>query len=204
MSEMRAPSLGWEDPLEKWMATHSSIRAQKFHGQRGDWWATVHGVAKSRTWLVNWAQAHRSRSACPCSISIPSGISAFTAVVCSASPPYPTTRKGFNCLVAKRKDTFPGQFLFLICCGWTSHSLERLTRRVFTLCFVRGHLGVGSPPQTLTMIALWIPLCRDSPCLSSPPASFLLLPPPLSSWPLCYPFPFFLQTFRKLIWVVFP
>ena len=26
--------LGWEDPLEKEMATHSSILAGKFHGQR--------------------------------------------------------------------------------------------------------------------------------------------------------------------------
>ena len=29
MRETRVPSLGWEDPLEKEMATHS-----KFHGQR--------------------------------------------------------------------------------------------------------------------------------------------------------------------------
>ena len=28
-------SLGWEDPLEKEMATHSSILAGKSHGQRG-------------------------------------------------------------------------------------------------------------------------------------------------------------------------
>ena len=27
-------SLGWEDPLEKGMATHSSILAREFHGQR--------------------------------------------------------------------------------------------------------------------------------------------------------------------------
>ena len=27
-------SLGWEDPLEKEMATHSRILAWKFHGQR--------------------------------------------------------------------------------------------------------------------------------------------------------------------------
>ena len=25
---------------------------------RGDWWATVHGVAKSRTWLRGWARTH--------------------------------------------------------------------------------------------------------------------------------------------------
>ena len=41
--------LGWEDPLEKEMATHSSIHAWKNPTDRGAWWATVHGVAKSRT-----------------------------------------------------------------------------------------------------------------------------------------------------------
>ena len=30
----QVPSLGWEDPLEKEMATHSSILAGKSHGQR--------------------------------------------------------------------------------------------------------------------------------------------------------------------------
>ena len=40
-------SLGREDPLEKGMATHSSILAWKNSMDRGAWWATVHGVAKS-------------------------------------------------------------------------------------------------------------------------------------------------------------
>ena len=39
--------LGWEDPLEEGMATHSSILAMV----RGAWRATVHGVAKSETRL---------------------------------------------------------------------------------------------------------------------------------------------------------
>ena len=42
-------SLGWEDPLEKGMATHSSILAWRIPMDRGAWWATVHGVAKNRT-----------------------------------------------------------------------------------------------------------------------------------------------------------
>ena len=41
--------LGLEDPLEKGKATHSSILAWKNPMDRGDWWVTVHGVAKSRT-----------------------------------------------------------------------------------------------------------------------------------------------------------
>ena len=49
--ETQVLSLGWEDPLEKEMGTHSSILAWKIHGLA--WWATVHGVAKSWTGLSN-------------------------------------------------------------------------------------------------------------------------------------------------------
>ena len=42
-------SLGWEDPLEKGMATYSSILAWRNAIDRGAWWATIHGVTKSRT-----------------------------------------------------------------------------------------------------------------------------------------------------------
>ena len=44
-------SLDWEDPLEKGMATYSSILAWRIPMDRGAWWATVHGVAKSWTRL---------------------------------------------------------------------------------------------------------------------------------------------------------
>ena len=40
-------SLGQEDPLEKEMATHSSVLAWRIPVDRGAWWATVHGVADS-------------------------------------------------------------------------------------------------------------------------------------------------------------
>ena len=46
MQEIRIQSLDQEDPLEKGMATYSSILAWKIQ-DRGAWWATVHGVAKS-------------------------------------------------------------------------------------------------------------------------------------------------------------
>jgi len=49
MPETWVQSLGQEDPLEKEMATHSSILAWRIPMGRGAWWATVHGVAKSRT-----------------------------------------------------------------------------------------------------------------------------------------------------------
>ena len=43
--------LGWEDPLEEGMATHSSIHAWRILMDRGAWQATVHGITKSWTRL---------------------------------------------------------------------------------------------------------------------------------------------------------
>ena len=48
---MQVQSLRWEDPLEKEMATHSSILAWRLPMDRGAWWATAPGVARSRTQL---------------------------------------------------------------------------------------------------------------------------------------------------------
>ena len=47
MRETWVPSLGWEDPLEKGMATHSSILAWRIPVDGGAWQATVHGVTDS-------------------------------------------------------------------------------------------------------------------------------------------------------------
>ena len=49
--EMQVQSLGWEDPLEEEMATHSNILAWRIPKDRGAWWAAVHGVTKSWTGL---------------------------------------------------------------------------------------------------------------------------------------------------------
>ena len=49
MWETWVQSLGWEDPLEESMATYSSILAWRMPMDREAWWATVHGVARSRT-----------------------------------------------------------------------------------------------------------------------------------------------------------
>ena len=46
MRETWVQSLGWEDPLEEGMATHSTILAWRIPMDRGAWWATVYGVAK--------------------------------------------------------------------------------------------------------------------------------------------------------------
>ena len=37
-------SLGWKDPLEEGMVTHSSILAWRKPKDRGAWWATVQGI----------------------------------------------------------------------------------------------------------------------------------------------------------------
>ena len=70
-------SLGWEDPLEEGMATHSSILAWRIHMDRGAWqaelllsvWETVLSLvlALGRYWMLNhrppsyhemWAALH--------------------------------------------------------------------------------------------------------------------------------------------------
>ena len=44
MRETQVQSLGWEDPLEEEMATHSSMLAWRIPRDRGTWRAAVHGV----------------------------------------------------------------------------------------------------------------------------------------------------------------
>ena len=56
MQETQVPSLCWEDPLEKEMATHSCILAWKIP-DRGAWSATVLGVARvEHNW--QWGNPH--------------------------------------------------------------------------------------------------------------------------------------------------
>ena len=47
--ETQVQTLGWENLLEKRMATHSSIHAYRIPMDRTAWWATVHGITKSQT-----------------------------------------------------------------------------------------------------------------------------------------------------------
>ena len=53
VQETQVWALGWEDPLEKGMATHSSILAWRIPW-RETWWAKSHGVTKSQTRLGNF------------------------------------------------------------------------------------------------------------------------------------------------------
>ena len=91
MQDTQVWSLGWENPLEKGMATRSSILAWRISMDRGAWQATVHRVTQSRTrlkrlsthirknpfkkWLDLWQQFFSLRSSPPPSLgmrSIPS------------------------------------------------------------------------------------------------------------------------------------
>ena len=54
MRETQVRSLGWENLLEKEMATPCQDSCLENPVDRGAWWATVHGLAKSRTGLSNY------------------------------------------------------------------------------------------------------------------------------------------------------
>ena len=51
MREIWVQSLGWKDPLEESMATHSSVLAWKIPTDTEAWQATVQGVINSWTQL---------------------------------------------------------------------------------------------------------------------------------------------------------
>ena len=49
MQEMQVRSMGWEDPLEKEMATHPSTLAWEIPWTEESGWVIAYGVAKSQT-----------------------------------------------------------------------------------------------------------------------------------------------------------
>ena len=60
------------------MATHSSIPARRILMDRGAWWATVHGVSKSRTEQVSTAQHSTGNAFSLLGLSFPSIMEDFT------------------------------------------------------------------------------------------------------------------------------
>ena len=58
--EMQVEAPGREDPLQEGTEIHSCLLARRTPRDRGAWWATVHGVTKSRTRLKRLSTAqHR-------------------------------------------------------------------------------------------------------------------------------------------------
>ena len=60
MEETCIRSLGWEDPLEESMATHSSTLAWRIPMGRGAWLATIQGLTKSQTRLSSLSTAQQN------------------------------------------------------------------------------------------------------------------------------------------------
>ena len=78
MRETQVQSLGWEDPLEKEMATHSSILALKIPWTEEPWTeATVHGVTESQTQLSHYTFTFLYRSSEFLRLSFPTKIFLF-------------------------------------------------------------------------------------------------------------------------------
>ena len=73
MSETWVQYLGWEDPLEEGLATHSSILAWRIPTDRGAWLARVHGATKSQTQLNDKTQHNISVYSLP----VPGNLSQF-------------------------------------------------------------------------------------------------------------------------------
>ena len=72
MRETWVWSLGWDNPLEECMATHSSILTWRIPMDRGAWRTTVQGITKSWTRLSNWSNLIFSCSSAHPSIWDPS------------------------------------------------------------------------------------------------------------------------------------
>ena len=70
MWETWVRSLGWEDPLEKEIATHSSILAWKNPIDGGAWQAIVYGVAKSWPQLSDFTFTLRVKSSFPLALQL--------------------------------------------------------------------------------------------------------------------------------------
>ena len=49
MQKTQVRSLGWEDPLEEELATHSSVLAWEISMDRETWWATVPEITNTDT-----------------------------------------------------------------------------------------------------------------------------------------------------------
>ena len=62
MRETWFQSLGWEDPLEEGMATHSSLLAWRIPTSSRAWQRAVHGVAKDTTERLSTEHHHHANS----------------------------------------------------------------------------------------------------------------------------------------------
>ena len=71
MQETQVPSLGWKDPREKGMMTHSTHSCLENPMDRGAWWATVCGVTKSDTTETQLSDYYYYYSSYDCTLQSP-------------------------------------------------------------------------------------------------------------------------------------
>ena len=104
MQETWVRSLGWEDPLEKEMATHSSTLAWRIPWRQEPGRLLVHGVAKSRTRLGDFTSTFFQKS----TIILPGD-------ACSSRPAetFCKTRAWSHVLCFHQNRTNPGLPLYL-------------------------------------------------------------------------------------------
>ena len=89
-------TLGWEDPLKKGMATHSSILTWRIHMYRGAWQATAHGSQSRYNWAKHSTQ-HKTR-AMNVALRIHMVVAiGFLKTARDSKPPNPSTFQASSC-----------------------------------------------------------------------------------------------------------
>ena len=112
MQETGVQSLGWEDPLEKGMATHSSILAWRISWteEPGGLQAVVRGIAESQTLSSSHCDFHRFSSCCY--RKCPQGDSPFTPHLGSLGT---GAQRKSSCRVVEESGMCQGLYLMLSC-----------------------------------------------------------------------------------------
>ena len=114
--------LCWEDALEEGMATHSSIPAWRIPKDRGAWWATVHGVAKSWTQLSDFHSLTHPYANC--------GLYSFGHIL---------TKAPHACYIKSKSDNIQTGFNIMIPCV-----LSQMGTLFFTVFLLEAHHSVST------------------------------------------------------------
>ena len=162
-------SLGWEDPLEKGKATHSSVLAWRtpwmvqskgvaksqtrlidfhFHFMyRGAWWASVHGVTKNGI-RMKWLRTH----ACSLQMAVPRAGIKPAAEACSL---YHWTAKDVTSILFLSFIASPWTIITLLVCSLFMSSNEHIS--IMNLfCFWVWWLLLDSTPCRKVLLSLQI------------------------------------------------
>ena len=128
-------SLGWKDPLEKGMATCSSILAWRIPRDREAWWATVHGVAKSQTRLKRLSRAHSRAQLEKHKTAIKYAF--FSQQICKKKPEITDKYWGLRRLWESRYShtLLAGLQVWIKICGWVGSIYKIWNKTIWENCF---------------------------------------------------------------------